>query len=557
MKKLWIILFLVGGIQVLPAQNIDVVVMVDTSWSLWQPFDDIVNYLINSMLDEIVHKGDSFSLLQFSAKTRVEIKERIVNGDTKTFIKNKVLQLKGPLQIGKYTDLLGAIDFLYNYVDSMPQQEHKLIILITDGIHDPPPGSENDRSHEALMDEFMAKARLIKNKGWDVHILQIPEIDPLTGQVIQGGTDKTDYLERMARELEITINKYSPEQGKELLAATTGFPKVIFPGDLGTRGREFNVPFVIRNNGDAEIEVKLIGIRYNEINILNTAFVQKEIAAQSDVLFEAPLKLPADLSPGRQELDITLDFEGETRVISSSGTLLFTYEEQAGKAAWGLLFTYILPGVGILLVLIVIALLIVFIRRRGYERKFVKVVDDTHGFAAPAQYSAPAETTTVTAAPAAGTKAATKTAAGTQAAAAKTKTVKHPPRLKADYSERSFPIEMIVELQKRHVGFRNIHSLHKNKPVSVGGGHSLFLIFLVHVPPHIGEIYFDGKNLVFTPLQPRFFPFLRGPVKNCLGKEIRVVSEKGYEFSLFFERYISPLEQINALMRSIRENQGG
>jgi hypothetical protein len=550
MKKLWIILFLVGGIGTLQAQNIDVVVMVDTSWSLWQPFDDIVNYLINSMLDEIVHKGDSFSLLQFSAKTRVEIKERIVNGDTKTFIKNKVLQLKGPLQIGKYTDLLGAIDFLYDYVDSMPQQEHKLIILITDGIHDPPPGSENDRSHEALMNDFMAKARLIKNKGWDVHILQIPEIDPLTGQVIQGNTDKTDYLERMARELEITINKYSPEQGKELLAATTGFPKVIFPGDLGTRGREFTVPFVIRNNGDAEIEVKLIGIRYKDFNILNAPFVQKEIAAHEEVLFEAPVKLPADMSPGRQELDITLDFEGETRVISSSGTLIFTYGEQAGILSPELLYTYILPGLGILLLLVVIILLIVFIRRRGYEKKFVKVVDDTQGYAAAAQYTAAETTTTVTAAH---TAAAQKgAAAGTQAAAAK-----HAPRLKADYSEHSFPIEMIVELQKRHIGFRNIHSLHKNKPVSIGGGHSLFLIFLVPVPAHIAEIYFDGKNFVFTPLKPEFFPHLRGPVKNCLGRQIDIVSEKGYSFSLFFERYISPLEQINALMRSIRENQGG
>ena len=77
MKKLCLIVFLLVNICFLWAESIDVVVMVDTSWSLWQPFDDIENYLINSMLDQILHKGDSFSLLQFSAKTKVEIREPI------------------------------------------------------------------------------------------------------------------------------------------------------------------------------------------------------------------------------------------------------------------------------------------------------------------------------------------------------------------------------------------------------------------------------------------------------------------------------------------------
>jgi hypothetical protein len=548
MKKLCLLVCLLVNICFLWAENIDVVVMVDTSWSLWQPFDDIENYLINSMLDQILHKGDSFSLLQFSAKTKVEIRERIVNGDSKTYIKNKVLQLKAPLLVGKYTDLLGAINFLYNYVDSLPQKDQKLIILVTDGIHDPPPGSRNDKDYQVLMKEFMEKARLIKNKGWDVHILQIPEIDAKTGKVKEGARDKrADFLKEMARELDITIKKYSPEEKEKLLAQTTGLAQVIFPSDLGTRGRRFTVPFIIKNNGTQSTTVTLTGVRSGDTNLLDTPKVTAEVPPQAEITLNAPLVLAEELTPGAQRLPMTLVFDGDKRIIGSKGELVFTYVPGQAADITGFFLSYILPGLGILLGLAVIILLIVFIRRRPYERKFVKVVDQAGAY-----------TPDSTPAPSAPSGQRVETAAATTVVSATPKAeTAHQQKLKADYSHVSFPIEMVVELQKRHIGFRNIHTLHKNKPVSVGGGHSAFLIFLVPIPHHIAEIHFDGSRFIFTPLKLRFFPWLKRPLKDCLGKEISLVSEKGYEFTLSFYRYISPLKQLNALLRSIRENQTG
>jgi Mg-chelatase subunit ChlD len=524
MKKLCLIIFLLINVCFLWGESIDVIVMIDTSWSLWQPFDDIVNYLINSMLDEIVHKEDTFHLLQFSVKPKIEITEQITNGDTRTLIKKKVAQLKAPLRIGKYTDLLGAIHFLYDYTDSRPPATEKLIILITDGIHDPPPGSENDLDYAQLKEEFIAKAKQIKNKGWNIHILQIPRIDPETGQVITDDLDERAHLlEEMARELGITIKQYSQDGNEDLLATTTGFPQIIFPDDLGKKPSRFEIPFIVKNNKAEKITVKLIRIEYQNKNILDTNIIEKQLDSQEKTTLNAPIKLPADMEQGRQRLPITLIFEGETRIISSKGELIFTYAKETALEFRELLFYYILPALGIAIVIVIILLIISSLCKKTYEKKFVDTVADTQ---------APAATV-----------------------------IREPKKIKPtgkkitqEYADVSFPIEMIVELQKRHIGLRNIHKIHKNKSLSVGGGHSSFLIFLVPVPSHIAEISFDGRTFTFTPLKKEYFPQLSGPIKHCLETEIPAVSDKGYELSLSFHRYISPLEQINALMRSIRES---
>ncbi|MBN1799014.1 MAG: VWA domain-containing protein [Spirochaetales bacterium] len=525
MKKIGIIIFLLLNLCFLWSENIDVIVMVDTSWSLWQPFDDIVNYLINSMVDEIVHKGDTFHLLQFSTKTKVEITEQITDGDTRVLIKTKVQQLKAPLRIGKYTDLLGAIHFLYDFTDARPADSEKLIVLITDGIHDPPPGSKYALDYEQLKQEFIAKAKQIKNKGWNIHILRIPLIDPETGEVITDGLDeRAKLLDEMARELGITIQQYSPDGNKDLLATTTGFPQIIFPQDLGKKPGRFEIPFLIKNNKTEEIKVKLIRIEYKGENILNTASIEKQVSSQSTANLNTPVKLPSDLEQGPQRLPITLIFEGDTRIISSKGELIFTYAKETGLEFRELLFYYLLPALGIAIVIVLILLVVTSLRKKSHEEKFAAVVTDTQ---------APVATV-----------------------------VREPKKMKPGdkkisqaYADVSFPIEMIVELQKRHIGFRNIHKIHRNKCLSVGGGHSSFLIFLVPVPSRIAEISFDGRTFTFTPLKKEYFPHLSGPIKNCLETEIPAVSAKGYELSLSFHRYISPLEQLNELMRSIREDK--
>jgi hypothetical protein len=78
-------------------------------------------------------------------------------------------------------------------------------------------------------------------------------------------------------------------------------------------------------------------------------------------------------------------------------------------------------------------------------------------------------------------------------------------------------LNMFVEDQNTAIGKRNIHSLKSGYGLTVGGGKSDFLIFLVPVPSNIGELRRSGSQLTFTPRKPKFFPDLgSNELHDCL-----------------------------------------
>ncbi|MDR2767558.1 MAG: VWA domain-containing protein [Treponema sp.] len=113
-------------------------------------------------------------------------------------------------------------------------------------------------------------------------------------------------------------------------------------------------------------------------------------------------------------------------------------------------------------------------------------------------------------------------------------------------------LNLFVEEQNTAIGRRNVHALKKGSTFTVGGGNSDFLIFLVPLPPRLGQLRYDGNNCTFVPLKPKFFPDIGGnAVSECIGKTIRVLSDKNYEVFFHFERYKDPLIMLNQLLHSI------
>jgi hypothetical protein len=113
-------------------------------------------------------------------------------------------------------------------------------------------------------------------------------------------------------------------------------------------------------------------------------------------------------------------------------------------------------------------------------------------------------------------------------------------------------LSLFVEDQNTAIGRRNIHAVKSGYTFSVGGGKSDFLIFLVPVPPHIADVNFDGRQCTFIPRKPQYFPDIGSQqVSNCIGKTIRVISDKNYELRIRVERYEDPLKALNNLLHSI------
>jgi hypothetical protein len=128
---------------------------------------------------------------------------------------------------------------------------------------------------------------------------------------------------------------------------------------------------------------------------------------------------------------------------------------------------------------------------------------------------------------------------------------KYRPR-ETDY-EGPLLLNLFVEDQNTAIGKRNIHAVKSGYNFTVGGGRSDFLIFLVSVPPHIGEIRCEGQNCTFIPRKPRYFPDTGSqPVPDCIGKTIRIISDKNYEIRFRLERYEDPLKALNRLLHSVK-----
>jgi hypothetical protein len=113
-------------------------------------------------------------------------------------------------------------------------------------------------------------------------------------------------------------------------------------------------------------------------------------------------------------------------------------------------------------------------------------------------------------------------------------------------------LNLFVEDQNTAIGRRNIHSIKSGYTLSLGGGRSDFLIFLVPLPPNIANVHYDGRNCNLIPLRPQYFPDIGSQtLYNCIGKTIRVISDKNYELHIRIDMYEDPLKVLNRLMNSI------
>jgi hypothetical protein len=138
------------------------------------------------------------------------------------------------------------------------------------------------------------------------------------------------------------------------------------------------------------------------------------------------------------------------------------------------------------------------------------------------------------------------------------------PRRKSPYTDDYRPparveygaplmLKLFVADQNTFIGRRNTHLAKPGITFTVGGGRSDFLIFLVPVPFRIAELRYESSGCTFYPRKAAYFPDIgSNPVPDCIGKTIRVMSNKGYELFIRIELYEDPLIELNKLMRSIR-----
>ncbi|MBN2532800.1 MAG: VWA domain-containing protein [Spirochaetales bacterium] len=573
---------------------LDFVVMVDTSNSMEVYFDDLVQYIITDILKENLRPGDTFHLIRFSELPVHELTQVITDPESTDAILKKIYFLKAKLLFGKYTDILASLKFLVLYAEGLSKRNNKKLLLLSDFINNPAKDSPYAGiSLKELEEELKIQAKTIREReGWSIHFIRFPangtsdedrtdivRMDPAEknrdedsispgdkdqtdsrdkdriqpedkdnirqddedvtqpgdkdrtrqddtdrtqpedkertgtddGETIRTGDDdnkEQDVLDIISDTFEVDIPTFDKNGKDDPAIKKSGFPRLEFPGNLGRQGREFNVPFIIHNYLDEDIIIELSTLEYSGKNLLTNKVPPKFIGPGKSKKIRVKIRIPADagIIEGPYELPVVLTFNDDYRIAPREGILSFYYTGNAWIAFFRFIGENFSMIITILIVVSILLIIFIFIRMRVFEGVFSDLFSSSEW----------SKTT------------------GT-------------------IPEGESLIEMRVTFQNPHIGYRNIHKIDENKTFTVGGGFSAFLIFLIPIPPHIAEIENIAGNYIFTPVKMDFFPDLKGPVENCLNKEIPIVSKHGYRTYITFKEYESPLSRLNKLLHSVRQ----
>ena len=460
------------------------IVMVDISASMAPYFGDVVDYLSSDLLRETIRYGDRFHFLSFDSFPDVEISEKITSGDSIEKILTKMNLLR---PIGLYTDLVGAIKFLNEFASSLPPAPPKWILLLSDGIHDPPPKVSHIAHPNEVLEQLLREAKILKRNGWNIHILQMPtEGEPLVGPAATAADGQNGQTQ--------TTNESKPDDEEkksylEKIASEIGIEVVPYSKDAPLSDTAARIP---KSSADASGTIEE-NTEQSDLQRDNSKRIEQDAARESEGPDERSADTETEQSPEQafqQSPDQVPDKVPDMAVTTATGAVKLSIAKIVGQI-WPFV---VLPG-GLILMVLLFFVIKNRLAKAGLSDFFALRFDS--GGSRNCKYDL---------------------------------------------------IIMKVVGQNSNIGFRNIHCMNPGNRRSIGGGISDFFVFLVPFPAHIADIVFNGNEYVFKPIKKDFFPDLASSVEDCLDADIVARSKRGFQVVMRFEHHISRLDQINNIL---------
>ena len=177
----------------------DVVVLMDTSGTVLPYYEAINQRVLQSIISKFVRIGDSFHLISFSAVPRYEMSQKITTEADLSRVVSRFMLL---YQLGQSADFLSGINFAGQYMTQLPSQQEKILIVISDGIFNPPASSPyRTYTGEQVKTELAKISASIRAHGWKVYYVKLPfpsdaVIKDLDGAFYAGKMDAAGSLDR-------------------------------------------------------------------------------------------------------------------------------------------------------------------------------------------------------------------------------------------------------------------------------------------------------------------------------------------------------------------------
>jgi hypothetical protein len=588
-RNILTVILMLFAVFIIYGQNndpIDLILLLNTSSGMSSSYENVNNYITGSFLSEFLRTGDTFHLIVFSQSPRLDIARRInQRGDVETIIGRMLLQY--PVENGN--NPAAAITFTENYISSLPSRLKK-IVLVTTGDQD-------------INNVVNAAKDRLRTKNATFDFVQVTSGQPLIN------------LPKSGRNVAVSgtgsagITSQGTTAGSASGTASQGTA-------AGSASGTTSQGTTASSAGTTSQGTASAGVSSSEAATAGETGTpaQSSSGSQSSGAFESSgnedinnkeetSAQVSEKTQGNENVSGNEKTSGNDKTAGSIKTSNNANAESDSSSASSIslifLFIFLILVLGIIIFLISRRISSGSGRRpaapvtRQKPKEERQVASDRRP-AAPVTGQKPKEERQVASdrrptAPVTGQKPKEERQAASDRRPAAPVTGQEPKEERqvvdhrkelanyaaqskqrtTPYSDRPIKTEnqkpsvinftdplllkMFVEDQSLSIGKRNIHSLKSGYSLSVGGGKSDFLIFLVPVPPHIGELRRSGNQLTFIPRKQKYFPDLGSDeLRDCLNKTIRVISDRNYEIRFRFEIYEDPLLALNRVLHSIK-----
>jgi Mg-chelatase subunit ChlD len=341
-------------------EPIDIIVALDKSLSMEEEIEAVKEYVNTRIVDDLLQNGDFFLVLSFFGKAPVAISDFIKGQEHKEQIKQRINGLNAD---GDWTDIGNALDKLKEEVQKRSgRKRRKTLLLITDGKHEPPPGSKYFSKDGTVSHEYLEVTSETQKEGWKIIVLGL-------------GTESARELAKdLAADYIETPKGATASQIKDAVPDLAGTMKVKGDAELSPvnyNGRS-DLTITIESSLYREpVEVVIEGIRIDasgltQENLLLKPFLT-QIPQEGETRLHIPLYFNETFVPGTYEGTLTLrfaskeHFETELRARFRVNTLFQN-------------FYWLIP---IILALVVLVFLIAF-RLAGGKRIAFRLLVEEH-----------------------------------------------------------------------------------------------------------------------------------------------------------------------------------
>ncbi|MDR1748564.1 MAG: VWA domain-containing protein, partial [Spirochaetaceae bacterium] len=318
MKRFYIggLLFLLFLFSVYPQQGAastgtaDIIVLLDNSGTMFPFFDTINNAVLEDITAHFIRRGDTFHLITFNTTPVTEIVQQI---SSEMDIRRIISRFRLLYPLGVYSDFLSAIKFTQRYVNSLTTDSQKIVVIISDGILNPPSASPYYQvSPEEAEGEIISSVSRMHRDGIQIYFIKAPfpegvkirnlgksteeevpqpeissgteipaaeepvtetKTEPPGPEPVQDGEDtEPDFFEYATTldQIPSVVTDTLPETGEapSFTETTLLLPEITFREALGRQFYTFRLPLRITNNADRRLRLQLDRIIINSENVL-------------------------------------------------------------------------------------------------------------------------------------------------------------------------------------------------------------------------------------------------------------------------------------------------